>query len=278
LTIRRVREAVNGYTRHACSELAAAIAYRILFSLVPFVALLATAIPDSARHDVIDWLLGALPGSPVEQGVQQQLAGSAAPTTLVGLVAFGVLIWTASGMTRSLRIALAVVWEGPRPAFVRATLRDIAALGVLAAFVLGVFGLSLATQIAVQAGVGITDTLGLRGAAGPITRAVELIVAAGATFAALVLVYRLGCPVAVRLAAVWRSALVTALAIDAGVAAYAFYLVRVASFDTIYGPLGAVLALLALLYVVAALVLFGAELIAAESPRTGDARLAVAVP
>ena len=38
------------------------------------------------------------------------------------------------------------------------------------------------------------------------------------------------------------------MAIDIGVAGYAFYLVRIASFSTIYGPLGAVLAFLALLY------------------------------
>ena len=53
----------------------------------------------------------------------------------------------------------------------------------------------------------------------------------------------------------------TAVAIDAGVAGYAFYLVRIASFDTIYGPLGAVLAFLALLYFAAVLMLFGAELV-----------------
>ena len=169
-------------------------------------------------------------------------------------------------MTRSLRVALAVVWEvEARPDFVRAKLRDIAALGVLAALVLGVFALSLGTQIAVQAGVSVTDALGLGGVAGVLTRVAELAVTAAATFAALVIVYRLGAPVATPLAGVWLSALVTAVAIDVGVAGYAFYLVQIASFDTIYGPLGAVLAFLALLYLAAMLVLFGAELIVAET-------------
>jgi membrane protein len=266
VALARVRRALDGYGRHACSELAAAIAYRILFSIVPFIALLAAVLdavmPDTARADAVTWLLDSFPGATVEQGVEQQLANSGALTSVAGLVAFGTLIWTASGMTRSLRVALAVVWEAERrPDFVRGKLRDLAGLGVLAALVLFVFGLSLVTQVALQAGTSVTDALGLGAAAGVLTRVVELVVTGAATFAALLVVYRLGAPVPVSLASIWPSALVTALAIDVGVAAYAFYLVRVASFDTIYGPLGAVLAFLALLYVVAALMLLGAELI-----------------
>ena len=260
--IARGRRAAEAYGRHAGSQFAAAIAYRILFSLVPFVALLATLLPDGARADVVDWLLGRFPGATVQQGVEQQVVSSGAVTSLAGLIALGTLLWTASGMTHSLRVALAAVWETEmRPSFVGSKLRDIAALGILAALVLATFGLSLITQVAVQAGVSVTDALGLGVAATALTRGTELVVTAAATFAALLVVYRLGAPVRVSLAAIWPGALVTAVAIDAGVAGYAFYLVRVASFDTIYGPLGAVLAFLALLYFAAVLMLFGAELV-----------------
>jgi membrane protein len=260
-----LRRAGSDYGRHAGSELAAAIAYRILFSLVPFIALLAAIVdavmPDTARQDVVDWIVGAFSGATIEQGVERQLQSSGGLTSLAGVVAFGTLIWTASGMTRSLRVALGVIWETEvRPEFVRAKLRDVAALGVLAALVIASFVLSLATQIAVQAGVSVAGALGLGFAASALTLAAELVVTGAGTFAALLVVYRLGAPLRLSLAAVWRSALVTALAIDVGVAVYAFYLVRIASFDTIYGPLGAALAFLALVYVVAQLVLFGAEM------------------
>ena len=66
-TIERARRAIDGYGRHACGEFAAALAYRILFSLVPFVALLATLLPESARVDVVDWLLDASPGATVDR-------------------------------------------------------------------------------------------------------------------------------------------------------------------------------------------------------------------
>src|SRR5690349_4596111 len=116
------------------------MAYRVLFSLVPFLAVLAALLdallPASAQQDVVDWLLGAFPGTTVTDSVHQEMAGAGAVTTVAGLVAFGALIWTASGMTRSLRIALATIWElGERPAFVQAKLRDVAALGVLAALI-----------------------------------------------------------------------------------------------------------------------------------------------
>lgn len=249
------------------------MAYRVLFSLVPFLAVLAAlldaVLPASARQDVIDWLLGAFPGTTVTDSVDSELASTGAVTSIAGLVAFGALIWTASGMTRSLRIALAVIWErGERPAFVRAKLRDVAALGVLAALIVGAFVLSLVVQVAVQAGVDVSDALGLGGAVSVIASVAELAVTGAATFAALVLVYRLGAPVEVRVADVWRVALITAVVIDAGLAVYAFYLVNVAGLDSVYGPLGAILAFLALLYAAAAMVLFGAELIAlaARSP------------
>lgn len=58
--------ASNGYTRHATSQLAAAIAYRVLFSLVPlasFIVAIADALlPDAQRDAVARWLASAVPG------------------------------------------------------------------------------------------------------------------------------------------------------------------------------------------------------------------------
>jgi membrane protein len=207
-----LRSAAARYGRHACSELAAAIAYRILFSLVPFVALLVAVLEavlgDKARADVTEWLLTPFPGGTVQQGVEEELARSGSVLSLAGLIALGTLIWTASGMTRSLRVALTVVWESERrPDFVHAKLRDIAALGVLAAIVLCVFVASLAMQIAVQAGVAATDALGLAGAGKVIARGAELVVTGGATFGALMIAYRLAAPEHVPLSAAWPSVL-----------------------------------------------------------------------
>ena len=267
-----LRSALSGYGRHADAQFAAALAYRALFSFVPFVALLVTVLnvvlPDGAREDVVEWVLGSLPGTAVQESVEREMASSGALLSLAGLIALGTLLWSASGMTSALRVALTVIWEvGERPAFVRAKLRDVAALGVLATLVLAGFALSLVTQVAIQAGVHATDALGLADAGAVVSVAVELLASGAATFAALLAVYGLAAPERVPFAALWPSALVMALAIDAGVAGYAFYLVRIANFSSIYGPLGAVFAFLALLYVIAVLVLFGAELVKATAAR-----------
>ena len=108
--MRRLRAAAAAYSRHACGELAAAIAYRVLFAVVPSIALLAAVLdavlPRTARVAFVEWLLGAFPGTTVESSVEQELANAGALTSLTGLVAFVTLLWTASGMTRSLRVAL----------------------------------------------------------------------------------------------------------------------------------------------------------------------------
>ena len=276
-----LRAALSGYGRHADSEFAAALAYRALFALVPFIALLAAVLdavlPTGAREDVVEWLLGALPGDELQASVDRELETSGTLTSVAGIVAFGTLIWSATGMTGSLRTAFWVIWEsGPRPAFVRAKLRDVLALGVLATLVLASFGLSLLTQVAIQAGVHLTDWLGLQHAGGAVRVAAELLASGAATFAALLVIYGLAAPARPALKALWPGALAAAIAIDLGVAAYAFYLVHLASFSTVYGPLGAAFAFLALLYVAAVLVLFGAELIVAISSSKGDARAAPA--
>ena len=68
VTFQRARdyatEILAAFGRHAGSQFSAAIAYRVLFSLVPFVALLLTILdaflPSSRREQFVDWLFGEL--------------------------------------------------------------------------------------------------------------------------------------------------------------------------------------------------------------------------
>jgi membrane protein len=59
------------------------------------------------------------------------------------------------------------------------------------------------------------------------------------------------------------SALVAAVGFHVGSAGFALYLEHLADFDDVYGPLGAVLAFLMLVYVAAAVMLVGATVAAA---------------
>ena len=72
--------AARGYTRHATSQLAAAIAYRVLFSLVPLaaflIAIVDAVLPDEARNEVARWLLSVVPGQGLDPSVERGVAGS----------------------------------------------------------------------------------------------------------------------------------------------------------------------------------------------------------
>ena len=261
-----LRSAHESYGRHACSELAAAIAYRVLFALVPSIALLAALLdascPRTARAAVVDWLLGALPGTTVRD---RRRAGAREDGRDHVADRDDRLRRPVDGQRDdpvAARRARGHLGADQRPAFVRAKLRDIAVLGVLAALLLAVFPLSL-TRSRRPGRRRPQRRAGLRwrGAISP--RAAELTSSPPPRSPRCCSCTGMGAPAALPLK-VWRGRRRRPRD-RRGLAGYAFYLVNIAGFDTIYGPLGALLALLALLYM-AALVLFGAELVAALTP------------
>jgi uncharacterized BrkB/YihY/UPF0761 family membrane protein len=160
-----VTEILSAYSRHAGSQLSAAIAYRVLFSLVPFAALLLTildvVLTSSRREQFVDWLFGFFPGTELEAGIDNTLAESGASAPIVGLIALGVLLWGASGMMASIRIAFRVIWDRESgPTYVRSKLRDFAIVGLAGALVVGAFALSVIVRVVVETGSDLSDALG----------------------------------------------------------------------------------------------------------------------
>ena len=196
-------------------------------------AVLDAVLPDTARVDVRRVAARRVPG---RHGREQRRAGARrTPAAALTGRAGGVrgAAWTASGMTRSLRVALGVVWEtGRRPAFVRAKLRDLAVLGVLAALDPG--GLpALAGGPDRRPGRRRPQCrAGARRGGDVIARVAELIVIGAATFVAWCSSTGWARPsrlaVHGRLA---RGAGRSPIAIDVGLAGYAFYLVNIAGLE-----------------------------------------------
>lgn len=268
----RVCLVAASYGRHSCSELAAAIAYRVIFSLVPFVALVVAALdivlPADQRERFVDWLFGELPGTALDESVDRTLAQSGAAAPLVLTVALATLMWTASGMMGSVRNALRIIWGSERrPRYLRAKLRDVALVCVAGVLLVGAFVLSVLVQLVVEAGVDLSSVAGVSGAERIAVVLAELATSAIATFAAALVVYRFVPPVRMPLAALWPGALFTAVAFQLATAGFAFYVTRFADFSSVYGPLGTVLGFLLLVYVLALLALLGAELVVAGSSR-----------
>ena len=184
----RTAQAVSSrYSRHAGSQLAAGISYRVLFSLVPLVALLVSVLdlflPSEARADVVDWLFHRFPGHGLESAVNKSVSHPGATAPLVGVVALAGLLWAASGMMASLRIAFRVVWEVPGPTYMRGKLRDFLLVGLAAALLLVAVGVSLAVQLVAEAGKGVSAAR---------TTANSVYGPLGALFTFLLLIYLLG--------------------------------------------------------------------------------------
>ncbi len=262
-----VAEGLDAYSRHATSQLAAAIAYRFLFSLVPFFALLVSVLdvvlPDDQRTQLVSWILGELPGDEVEASVDRAISRSTDAAPIVWAVSLLALLWGATGMMTSLRTATRIVWDVDRGTpYVRGKLRDVLFVGVAGALVVGAFALSFVAQTAVQAGSDLADALGWDGGGRVAAGGVELVSSLAITFVALLLLYLLAPPIRPRVADVWPAALLGAVAFELVAAGFGLYVARFADFNAVYGSLGAAFAFLAMIYALAIVLLAGAELAA----------------
>lgn len=253
------------YVQSACSQRAAAISYHVLFSLVPFLALLLSVLelvlPQTTHEKVVEWLVGVAPlpsdiGASVEGAIEQ--AGP--PASLAGAVALIGFIWAASGMMAAVRSAFRAVWgnEADRP-YVRGKLLDAALVLGAGLLIVSAFGLTIVVQVATETSTEIADELGLgTGTTGGISALAQLGASLTLAFVAFALLYRVVPPVSVRLLDVLPGAAVATVGVQLAGAGFSVYLDRFANFDDVYGPLGAVLAFLLLVWLTAAVLLVGA--------------------
>jgi membrane protein len=253
------------YARDRCPQLAAAVSYHLLFSLVPFfmfvVSVCGVVLRDAElRADVVDYFVERFPLT--EQAgidIDRILANVPAPASAVGVIALAALLWSASGMMASLRVALtAALDEDSNRPFFQSKLVDLLLVLSVALLLLVSFGLSV-TVHAVQRwserasgelGNAALDEWGFLGnVASPVL-----------AFAAFVALYRLVPPSRPRIRDVWVGALVAALGVAVVNLGFSYYLATVATWDLLYGSLGSVLAFLFVVYLDVAVFLFGAEL------------------
>jgi membrane protein len=280
-----VRALIVGAARffeHACTQMAAAFAYHVLFSLFPFAILFVSIAglvlrDESRRESVTDWLLEQLPltGSGADDLVRT-VEGVASPTSVVGLVAIVGVLWSASGMISTIRITLARIWGAPgaRP-FYHSKLLDLALVLLIALLVLGAFALTVVVQAVSGVAARVATDIGLPGDGFASGRMLQFGVSTTVAFATILLLYRIVPPVEVHLRDLWPAAALAAVALQLVTTGYGLYLERVADLNVVYGSLGAVIGFLLLVYLAAFVLFMGAEVAAAwpetrTPPRIGD--------
>ncbi len=264
---RAVLGAARGYTRHATSQLAAAVSYRMLFSLVPLVALVVSIadilLPDKGRDAVARWLASVAPGRALDSSVEHALTSSRVPPTIAGLVSLVVLLWAASGMMGSIRIAFRVIWENDlRRNYVQSKMLDFALVVGVGLIAVASFGATLLTQVLAEIGHDLSQKLGTATGGRAVAVTAEVLTSAALTFGVLVGLYRSVPPVAPRYRAIFIPALLATIGFHLATAVYALYLAKYGNVTAVYGPLGAVLGFLLVVHVGVITILLGAELTA----------------
>lgn len=275
---RAVPQAVDGYLTDRCSQHAAGIAYRVLFSLAPLAIVLVAIFgvvlqDDDLRQRVIREIVDTLPLSDRGgQDVTTAIERIATPVSLLGAASLLVFAWAATGMMGALRTGLEVAMrvERARPV-VRAKLVDFVLVVGAAALVLAAVLLNLAAQVASEAVHRPLAALGLEGGG------LELVVRHGSPLllstVVVLLLYRFVPARRLRFGDALAGAVFTAFLLLAISLVSGWVFIRTSRLSVVYGSLTAALVFLYSVYLYASALLLGAEVAAAWShpgPPTGE--------
>lgn len=271
---RSLPRAVEDLYRDRCPQYAAAISYRVLFSLFPLTIFLVSVFglvlqDDELRQRVIDELIEILPVSESGQAnVQRSIEGIATPLSAFGLVSLIALVWGASGMMASIRIGLeaAMKIERGRPA-AHAKLVDVVLIAAAGLLVLVVVGLSAFAAFFSRLADRLAERVGIEASfSGRLLQDGFQIVLI--TVMALLL-YRFVPARRLHARGALAGAVVTALGTWAAVRILAVVFSDFSRYNLIYGSLAGVMTFLFFVYVVAMILLFGAEFAHAWSEPPG---------
>ena len=257
--------ALEDFFRDRGPQYAAAIAFHVLFSLFPLTILLVSIFglvlqADELRSTVIDELLNVLPVSPSgEQDVRSSIEQIASPLSAFGLLFLIALLWGASGMMAAIRVGLesALKADRRRPA-AHAKLVDFVLVGITGMLVLAVIGLSAFATLFSRVIDSISERVGIQVITSPtgtlIRDGVQLVVIAVMTL----LLYRVAPGRTLRRSAALAGAIFTAIGIW-GAAKLLAILLDFSRYNVIYGSITGVMTFLLFVYVVALILLLGAE-------------------
>jgi membrane protein len=265
--------AVEDLFRDRLPQYAASISFHVLFSLFPLTIVLVSVFglvltDDDLRQRVIDELVEVLPVSESgEEDVASSIEGIATPLSAIGLISLIALLWGASGMMTSLRVGLetALKVERGRPA-AHAKLVDFALLGITGLVVLLVIGLS--AFVAFFRG-WVDDVAGFVGLDAYVSflfqDGLQLVLVAVLTLG----LYRFVPARKLRTRGAIAGAILTSVLTWAATNLLAILFADFSRYNLIYGSLAGVMTFLFYVYIVALILLLGAEFAHAWSQGPG---------
>lgn len=271
--LRALPRAIEDMFTDRCTQYAAAIAYRVLFSLFPLTIALVSIFglvlqDDQLRQQVIDELVAFLPVSESGQGnIQSSIEQIATPLSAIGLVSLVALLWGASGMMASIRLGLeaALKVDRGRPA-ARAKLVDFVLIAAAGVLVLVIVSLSAFGAFFSKLVDRFTEWAGVATPSGLLLRDGLQLVAIGVT---VLLLYRFVPARRLNRRGALAGAILTAVGVWGATKVLAIVFSDFSRYNLIYGSLAGVMTFLFFVYVVAWILLLGAEFAHAWSQPPG---------
>ena len=278
--VARVVESVvrlfGNYSEHRMGTYAAALAYRGLFGLFPFVlilvALASVLVPPGWLDGIVEEIKSRTSqqvpeqlAPVVEQGKEQiqplEAMVDQAQKQVGGellLVGVGVALWTISALASTLADACDTAYGVPvtRRGWRKMAL-SLASGPLFALAVMVAVGLML---IGPQVVEGVADLIGLKDLVVVLWAWLRFPVALLLLWVVLVIVYRYGSAARQSFGSVALGAAVAVTAWAIASLGFSVYLANFADYGVTYGSLGAAVGLLVYLYLSASIVLFGVEL------------------
>jgi membrane protein len=270
---RALPRAIEDMFTDRCTQYAAAIAYRVLFSLFPLTIALVSIFglvlqDDELRQKVINELIDLLPVSQSGQGnIQHSIDQIATPLSALGLISLVALLWGATGMMASIRLGLeaAMKVDRGRPA-ARAKLVDFVLVAAAGVLVLVVVGLSAFWAFFSKLTERFTEWAGIATPSGLLLRDGVQLVTIGVT---VLLLYRFVPARKLRRRGALAGAILTAVGVWGATKILAIVFSDYSRYNLIYGSLAGVTTFLFFVYVVAWILLLGAEFAYAWSQPPG---------
>lgn len=253
------------FTRDDCMQLAAAISYYVLFSIVPLAIFIVSVFgfflnSASIRDEIVNRVLDVVPltqtdGRTAVENALDNVKRVSGPIAAAGLIA---TLWTASAVFASIRKSLNRVWmlTEHRP-FAQQKLIDFLQVGVLGAILLASM---IATGVLRYVRQLAPHNAGPFASHSPLWEIPSIGLPAALSFATFALLYRIVPAARPRWRDALPGALVATLLFEALKDSFAFYVANFNSFDVVYGSLAGVLLFLLYTYLSAAILLIGAEL------------------
>jgi membrane protein len=275
VVLRVTGRAMKNFAEDRGTQMAAAISYYTLFSLLPLliltVAIFGLVLRDaSLQQRVINSLVESLPLP--EGDVNDAVQGAIKLAPRLALVALLGVFWTAGALSASLRTALNVAFEARRgrPAL-RGKLIDYALLPILGLPVLGSVVISAGWQILRKR----VEDLPLAADFEWVWEVATISTTMLLSFLAFSFLYWLAPNRTVRFRYLWPGALFAAAAFEGLKYGFTVYLANFSNYDQIYGTLGGVVVLLFWVFLSANILILGAEIanevphVLHEQPRHG---------